>query len=258
MARPLVDAACVRPSGRQLAEDGRHEQLADEHDRKRPEELWPRGEQPQGEDRVHRGDRRHVGECQRQRRPETEAPLQLERAVVRFCLRFQRLGHCRLPWCAALRRHCEPAAAGTEVVVRTAKRRNLDDHLKLAVWTVHRRRAANSCIRPDQVVFRARPRHDDRVTACCGQMKTSREGGGSDGPSRRRFGRHPTSSPPGARGCRWLGPAVVWAQTSDLEEPWSYLAGGELLMKNGLTLPESSRGQTALIRVWPRRECVAW
>ena len=39
-----------------------------------------------------------------------------------------------------------------------------------------------------------------------------------------------------------------WAQTSDLEEPWSYLAGGELLMKNGQTLPESSRGQTALIR----------
>ena len=41
---------------------------------------------------------------------------------------------------------------------------------------------------------------------------------------------------------------VAWAQTSDLEEPWgSYLAGGELLMKNGQTLPESARGQTALI-----------
>ena len=40
---------------------------------------------------------------------------------------------------------------------------------------------------------------------------------------------------------------VAWAQTSDLEEPWSYLAGSETLMKNGQTLPESARGQTALI-----------
>src|SRR5919201_5185002 len=45
-----------------------------------------------------------------------------------------------------------------------------------------------------------------------------------------------------------LDKPVTWAQTSDLEEPWSYLAGGELLMKNGQTLPESARGQTALIR----------
>ena len=41
---------------------------------------------------------------------------------------------------------------------------------------------------------------------------------------------------------------VSWAQTSDLEEPWSWLAGGELLMKNGRTLPESGRGQAALVR----------
>jgi purine catabolism regulator len=45
-----------------------------------------------------------------------------------------------------------------------------------------------------------------------------------------------------------LDKPVTWAQTSDLQEPWSYLAGGELLMKNGQTLPESTRGQTALIR----------
>ena len=45
-----------------------------------------------------------------------------------------------------------------------------------------------------------------------------------------------------------LGTPVIWAQTSDLEDPWSWLAGGELLMKNGRTLPESARGQTALIR----------
>ena len=49
-------------------------------------------------------------------------------------------------------------------------------------------------------------------------------------------------------GAAGLDRPVAWAQTSDLEEPWSYLAGGELLMKNGQTLPESSRGQTALIR----------
>lgn len=41
---------------------------------------------------------------------------------------------------------------------------------------------------------------------------------------------------------------VSWAQTSDLEEPWSWLAGGELLMKNGRTLPPSAAGQTAFIR----------
>ncbi|MDX1882946.1 PucR family transcriptional regulator [Mycolicibacterium sp. 120270] len=40
---------------------------------------------------------------------------------------------------------------------------------------------------------------------------------------------------------------VTWAQTSDLTEPWSYLAGGELLMKNGQTLPEPADGQVALI-----------
>jgi PucR family transcriptional regulator, purine catabolism regulatory protein len=45
-----------------------------------------------------------------------------------------------------------------------------------------------------------------------------------------------------------LDKPVTWAQTSDLEEPWLYLAGGELLMKNGQTLTESVRGQTALIR----------
>src|SRR6478672_1171773 len=49
-------------------------------------------------------------------------------------------------------------------------------------------------------------------------------------------------------GGQGLDKPVTWAQTSDLEEPWSYLAGGELLMKNGQTLPESARGQTALIK----------
>jgi purine catabolism regulator len=49
-------------------------------------------------------------------------------------------------------------------------------------------------------------------------------------------------------GAAGLDSPVSWAQTSDLEEPWSWLAGGELLMKNGCTLPDASRGQTALIR----------
>jgi PucR family transcriptional regulator, purine catabolism regulatory protein len=49
-------------------------------------------------------------------------------------------------------------------------------------------------------------------------------------------------------GARGLDRPVSWAQTSDLEEPWSWLAGGELLMKNGRTLPESATGQLALIR----------
>ena len=59
------------------------------------------------------------------------------------------------------------------------------------------------------------------------------------------------------RTCGWrFVRAVPWSghtgdpglPTSDLEDPWSWLAGGELLMKNGRTLPESSRGQIALIR----------
>ena len=49
-------------------------------------------------------------------------------------------------------------------------------------------------------------------------------------------------------GADGLNRPVSWAQTSDLEDPWSWLAGGELLMKNGRTLPESAKGQIALIR----------
>ena len=49
-------------------------------------------------------------------------------------------------------------------------------------------------------------------------------------------------------GAAGLDKPVTWAQTSDLEEPWCYLAGGELLMKNGQTLPEAAHDQAALIR----------
>ena len=36
-------------------------------------------------------------------------------------------------------------------------------------------------------------------------------------------------------GTAGLDRPVEWAQTSDLEEQWSYLTGGELMMKNGQT-----------------------
>lgn len=49
-------------------------------------------------------------------------------------------------------------------------------------------------------------------------------------------------------GAGGLDSPVSWAQTSDLDEPWSWLAGGELLMKNGRTLPASEAGQATLVR----------
>ena len=48
-------------------------------------------------------------------------------------------------------------------------------------------------------------------------------------------------------GSRGLDRDVTWAHASDLPDPWDFLAGGELLMKNGRTLPKSAAGQVALI-----------
>lgn len=48
-------------------------------------------------------------------------------------------------------------------------------------------------------------------------------------------------------GAAGLGSMVTWAHSSDLAEPWDWLAGGELLMKNGRTLPRSAAGQQALL-----------
>lgn len=48
-------------------------------------------------------------------------------------------------------------------------------------------------------------------------------------------------------GAAGLDAEVTWAHSSDLAEPWDWLAGGELLMKNGRTLPRASARQTALI-----------
>ncbi len=40
---------------------------------------------------------------------------------------------------------------------------------------------------------------------------------------------------------------VTWAQASDLDTPWEWMTGGELLMKNGRTLPRDAAGQLALM-----------
>ncbi len=41
---------------------------------------------------------------------------------------------------------------------------------------------------------------------------------------------------------------VTWAQASDLDTPWEWMTGGELLMKNGRTLPRGADAQIALLR----------
>ena len=40
---------------------------------------------------------------------------------------------------------------------------------------------------------------------------------------------------------------VAWAHASDLEDPWEWLAGGELLMKNGRTLPAKAKPQATFV-----------
>jgi purine catabolism regulator len=49
-------------------------------------------------------------------------------------------------------------------------------------------------------------------------------------------------------GTAGLDRVVTWAHSSDLEEPWGWLSGGELLMKNGRTLPRTEREQISFIR----------
>lgn len=48
-------------------------------------------------------------------------------------------------------------------------------------------------------------------------------------------------------GAAGLDRDITWAHSSDLPEPWDWLSGGELLMKNGRTLPRSAAGQVALV-----------
>lgn len=40
---------------------------------------------------------------------------------------------------------------------------------------------------------------------------------------------------------------VLWAQTSDLNEPWEFMTAGELLMKNGRTFPQTTAEQIAFL-----------
>jgi PucR family transcriptional regulator, purine catabolism regulatory protein len=48
-------------------------------------------------------------------------------------------------------------------------------------------------------------------------------------------------------GSSGLDHLVTWAHSSDLDQPWGWLSGGELLMKNGRTLPRSDDGQVDFI-----------
>lgn len=44
-----------------------------------------------------------------------------------------------------------------------------------------------------------------------------------------------------------LDRAVDWTHTTDLPEPWRWIAGGELLMTNGMPVPQTEAGQEELI-----------
>lgn len=48
-------------------------------------------------------------------------------------------------------------------------------------------------------------------------------------------------------GATGLDRQVTWAHSSDLAEPWDWLAGGELLMKNGRSFPRGPRVQRAFL-----------
>lgn len=41
---------------------------------------------------------------------------------------------------------------------------------------------------------------------------------------------------------------ISWTHTTDLPEPWRWVAGGELLMTNGMPIPRSASGQEELVR----------
>ena len=48
-------------------------------------------------------------------------------------------------------------------------------------------------------------------------------------------------------GASGLGRIVTWAHSSDLPEPWDWLTGGELLLKNGCSLPRKPSNQVLLL-----------
>jgi purine catabolism regulator len=49
-------------------------------------------------------------------------------------------------------------------------------------------------------------------------------------------------------GASGLDRAVTWTHTTDLPEPWQWVAGGELLMTNGMSMPRTAAGQEELVR----------
>ncbi|WP_449279793.1 PucR family transcriptional regulator [Leucobacter sp. GX0328] len=51
-----------------------------------------------------------------------------------------------------------------------------------------------------------------------------------------------------AAGSTGLDRVVAWAHTSDIEEPWRFLVGGELLMTNGLSVPKAAAAQGRFVR----------
>lgn len=48
-------------------------------------------------------------------------------------------------------------------------------------------------------------------------------------------------------GAGGIGRQISWAHASDLPDPWNWLAGGELLMKNGRSLAKTAHGQVAFL-----------
>ncbi|WP_026196935.1 PucR family transcriptional regulator [Sciscionella marina] len=49
-------------------------------------------------------------------------------------------------------------------------------------------------------------------------------------------------------GTSGLDREISWVHTSDLPEPWRWLAGGELLLTNGMSFPDDSDGQCVLLQ----------
>ncbi len=59
-------------------------------------------------------------------------------------------------------------------------------------------------------------------------------------------------------GAAGLDRAITWAHSSDLPEPWDWMSGGELLMKNGRTLAAGAKGQAALVEGLASAGAAAW
>ena len=54
-----------------------------------------------------------------------------------------------------------------------------------------------------------------------------------------------------------LDHVVTWAHASDLDEPWVWLSGGEVLMKNGRSMPRHDFDQCAFLEGLSRAQVSA-